>query len=424
VSVRFRFVIPDGSSSVLLVEDGSGWALPRATGDESEIVIDAVRSIGGVVGADVIVLRDLRIGPARPPEDATVYLTEPLSDPLAARGRWWTAEDPLDDVEPSDRAVVERWSAGEEPRSLQPWQRPGWFGAASAWIEASLPAVSDVRQYATWCVSCILRVTSPLGTSWFKATPASFAREPAVTSMLADLVPGRTPEVLALDADRGWMLLADLDGEPVDALAVDDRLEALLAVGELHRASVGSIDVLLDGGCVDRRPEVLATQIATLAADRTVPLPGDLDERLRSAVPRLVELCGELSTSPVPPTLVHGDLHAGNIMRTASRRYRVFDWSDACVADPFVDVVMFLMRLSEGTDVRARFREGYLDAWPGLTRAAAAAYADLAEPLAAMHHAVTYRALHDALGASEWWRFEGALPRWIRHALESPLVGG
>ena len=52
-----------------------------------------------------------------------------------------------------------------------------------------------------------------------------------------------------------------------------------------------------------------------------------------------------------------------------------------------------------------RVRERYLAAWPGLTPAEAASYLDVAEPLAAMHHAVTYRDIYDACRPDDWWRF-------------------
>jgi aminoglycoside phosphotransferase (APT) family kinase protein len=188
----------------------------------------------------------------------------------------------------------------------------------------------------------------------------------------------------------------------------------------LHRASVGLIDPLLEGGCLDRRPDVLSGQIAALAADRSVPLPDGLAERLEAAVPRLQELCSEMAASAIPPTLVHGDLHAGNIMRRADR-YIAFDWSDACVADPFVDVLLFLTRLPDDPDVRTVFCERYFEAWPGVTRTQAAAYTEIAEPLAAMHHAVTYRGLRDVFG-DDWCLFEGALPRWLDHALGCRIV--
>jgi Ser/Thr protein kinase RdoA (MazF antagonist) len=230
--------------------------------------------------------------------------------------------------------------------------------------------------------------------------------------------------VLALDPERRWMLLDDLGGEPADLLPIQERIGALEAVGDLHRAGVDRIDELLDGGCLDRRPAVLSNQIAALAADPTVPLPGDLGDRFLAAVPRLQELCTELAAvSAIPPTLVHGDLHAGNVMRT-NGRFVVFDWSDACIADPFVDVLMFLTRMPDDPVLRATFRDRYLDAWPGVTRSAADAYVDLAEPLAAMHHAVSYRGIYDAFDPRDRWLFEGALPRWIEHALACPTVAG
>ena len=418
-----RFVIPDGSSSILLVEGGSGWALPRVSSGEPEIVVDVAPILRDLVGQDVFVLRDLRFGPMPPPDDAIVYVTEPVRDPHAVRGRWWSQGDlpDLDLGDPRDRSALETWFREDEPASLQPWQREGWFTSAIAWIDEVLPGVSEVRQFATWCNSCILRVTSVRGRSWFKAVPAHWAREPAVMVMLAELLAGRTPQVLALEVERGWMLLEDLDGQAADVLPVHERVGALEAIGELHRASAHLTDALLAGGCLDRRPNVLSAQIAALAADPTVPLPGDLGSRLHAAVPRLQQLCAGLASVPIPPTLVHGDLHAGNIMRT-DNHFVVFDWSDACVADPFVDVLMFLTRLPDDPRLRMTFRERYLDAWPDVTRSEAATYVQLAEPLAAMHHAVTYRGIYDAFGPYEWWLFEGALPRWIEHALACPIV--
>jgi hypothetical protein len=398
VAYTLRFVIPDSSSSILLVEDDAGWALPRVPSDEPEIVIHVAPTLRDLVGRDIFVLRDLRFGSMPPPDDAIVYVTEPHPDPSAARGRWCTEAD------------------------LQPWQRAGWFETCVAWIEDVLPDVFHVRQFATWCNSCILRVGAAAGRSYVKASPAYFAREPIVTAMLAELFPGRTPEVLAVDADRRWMVLEDLGDEPADGLAVGERLGALAAIAELHAASMSHVDALLDGGCFDRRPDVLSAQIAALAADPTVPLPGDLAERFRAAVPRLQELCAELALSPIQPTLVHGDLHAGNVMRTGGR-FVVFDWTDACVADPFVDVLMFLTRLPDDPRLRARFGDRYFEAWGDVvSRSEAAEYAELAEPLAAMHHAVTYRGIYDAFGEYEWWLFERALPRWIEHALGSRLL--
>jgi hypothetical protein len=421
VTVTFRLVITDTAASVLLVEQGSRWALPRMDGDEPEVVIDVAPTMRDVAGTDVIVLHDLRFGPMPPPEDAVVFVTEPIADAGKARGRWWRRGDGLDRVVPGDRAALRAWADGGERRSLQPWQRAGWFSEARDWIGSTLPRVTEVHQYATWANSCVLSVASEGGRAWFKATIAYFETEPVVTELIGELLPGWAPTVLGVDADRGWMLLEDLDGVPVDTLPVDERLDALLAVGELHRASVGLVDRLLEGSCRDRRPIVLAGQIAELAADPGSGVPEALAERLRAATPRLGELCDAMTSSPIAPTLVHGDLHGGNIMRTADG-YVPFDWSDACVADRYVDVLLFLTRVSKDQNVRAAFLERYLEAWPGVSRAALAEYVELAEPLAAMHQAVTYRALADVFGEDAWF-FGDTLARWIEHALACPVVG-
>ena len=423
VTYILSFVIPDASSSVLLTDDGAGWSLPRVSSDEPEIVVSAAPALRELVGQDVVVLRDVRFGSMPPPEESVVYLTETVIDPDLAQGRWCSEADlgKLHLNDPSDRSALLAWFDGQAPPSPQPWQREGWFATAAAWIDEILPGASEVRQFATWCNSCVLRVTSPRGRSWFKAVAAHWFREPAVTATLADLFPDHTPRLLAHDTERGWMLLDDLGGSPADMLPVERRLGALEAMGEIHRASMHVIEELLAGGCLDRRPAVLSDQIAALASDDTIPLPGDLGGRLQDAVPRLKQLCAELSRTAIPATLVHGDLHAGNIMQV-HERFVVFDWSDACVADPFVDVLMFTSRLPDDPELRAAFVQRYLDAWLGMTRSDALAYAELAEPLAAMHHAVTYRSIFDAFGPYEWWLFEASLPRWIDHALRCPIV--
>jgi aminoglycoside phosphotransferase (APT) family kinase protein len=420
----FSFVVPDATSSVLLIEDGAGWSLPTMTSDEPEIVIGVAPALREIVGQDVVILRDVRFGPMPPPDDKLVYLTETVAQPDAVQGRWCSRAD-LDDVDlsdPRDREALEAWSSEDVPPTLQPWQQDGWHAQAVAWIRESLPGPLEVGQFATWCNSSVLRVVTPRGRFWFKAVAKHWRQEPAVTRMLGDLFSGRTPRVIECDTERGWMLLDDLNGSPADVLPLERRLEALTAMADLHRAGVPLLEELMTGGCVDRRPAVLADQIEALAADGTVALPDDLQRRFRTAVPRLQELCVELSAAPIPATLVHGDLHAGNVMRLDDR-YVVFDWSDACVADPFVDVLMFTSRMPDGPEVRAAARRRYFSTtWPDVTGSDAASYAELAEPLAAMHHAVTYRGIYDAFGPYEWWYFEDVLPRWIEHALTCPSV--
>jgi aminoglycoside phosphotransferase (APT) family kinase protein len=52
----------------------------------------------------------------------------------------------------------------------------------------------------------------------------------------------------------------------------------------------------------------------------------------------------ELATYAVPPSLVHGDLHLGNVA-LGPRGHLFFDWTDAGVAHPFLDLLTFVADL-------------------------------------------------------------------------------
>jgi hypothetical protein len=75
-------------------------------------------------------------------------------------------------------------------------------------------------------------------------------------------------------------------------------------------------------------------------------------------------LIDEAASLGIPDTLVHGDLHAGNIGLRGGRSV-FFDWTDACVAQPFLDLVTFLDEsevLDATPGARPTSRSG--TAWP------------------------------------------------------------
>jgi len=68
------------------------------------------------------------------------------------------------------------------------------------------------RQWAT-----VLRVPLADGVAWFKACAPVQAFEPRLTAELHGRWSDRVADVLAFDADRGWLLLADA-GTPLQEL--------------------------------------------------------------------------------------------------------------------------------------------------------------------------------------------------------------
>ena len=84
---------------------------------------------------------------------------------------------------------------------------------------------------------------------------------------------------------------------------------------------------------------------------------------------------------------MHGDLHVGNAARI-NGEIIYFDWTDACIAHPFFDLLS--LRWEVDKFERKAVRNAYLEAWAGLESPAglqaAAAIADVLIPL---HHAVS-----------------------------------
>ncbi len=127
------------------------------------------------------------------------------------------------------------------------------------------------------------------------------------------------------------------------------------------------LDALWALGCADRRLETLPAWVDFLVADaETLALiePQEAD-RLIALGPHLKELAAKLSDYRLPSTLVHGDLHPGNIAAQHGG-YLFYDWTDACIAHPFMDLITVLEEtdtLPDQAQATARLRHAYLSQW-------------------------------------------------------------
>lgn len=78
-------------------------------------------------------------------------------------------------------------------------------------------------------------------------------------------------------------------------------------------------------------------------------------ERLRAAVVDVAAL-------GVPETVVHGDLHPGNVARTG-RGLVLFDWSDGCIGSPLVEIGAWAAWYEHDPAAAERLWEWYGAAW-------------------------------------------------------------
>lgn len=317
----------------------------------------------------------------------------------------------------ADRADLERLRLDEEHRVLAvsyldelahvptqrpPWSRPGWRDELVTWLRAELARLgrrlAEVEQLKVWGISTVVRAGTDRGDVYFKVSAALplFVNEAVVTELLAARFPGYVPRPLVVEPERGWILF-----EPFDVLGwevpLDVRCELFRRFAGLQLRTSERTGALLADGCLDRRLGVLERQLDELLADRralhrltTAEVRG-----LRRLAPRLHELIRRLDDLGLPATLVHGDLHPGNAMRLDGA-VAYFDWTDACVAHPFVDLHTLQWERDDAT--RAALLDAYLEPWRDAadedTLREAVALARAVTPL---HHAVSYATITASL---------------------------
>ncbi len=435
----YHLLIPHPTEpAVLMLANGSNWALPQCsvdarTASAAEPIRAAVRA---QLGLGVIVLRCVTADHDEPAHQVTALFDLDNLSPdwtLPPSARWVDAAAlaglPL--AETSHRRWLEAWFAesGSPPTLRAPWARPGWFGEACAWIEAQVQHEGwslsrPIEQLRLWSITCALRMRTSAGDLYFKAVPEMFAREPGLTRALGELFSDCVPEVVAMDAARGWMLLRDFGGRRLSESADPTAWEAALRrYARLQIESARDLDHWFALDCLDRRPAQLAMQIDPLLADKDALLldqPDGLTSAdlgtLRGLSDRLKAACAALADLGLPDTLEHGDFHADNINVT-ERGPVIYDWTDGCVAHPFFSLASFSE--TAPPELFERVVRAYLDEWATrFRRERVEAAFRLARPLGALHLAVSYQIIRDNTEPGARWELAGALPFWLKVLLK------
>ena len=319
------------------------------------------------------------------------------------------------------------------------WLDPTWRTTVLDWVEERLrdqgiSITGAVAQPHLRPWSTVLSVPTDAGLVWFKAGGPGNRYE---AGLLDALTRWRMPgilEPLAVDVERGWLLLPDggtrlretLDGGP----GLDAWLRILPEWATLQRELAPRADQLVALGVPDFRPPNLPIVLADLLEDPTVALPPGDEARLRVALPMVTTWCDELTATGIASSLQHDDLHDGNVF-VGPAGNRFFDWGDASVANPFGTLLVTLRSIaSRGlgdaeTQARslARLQDAYVEPW---TATHTRTVLDAAVPLAT-RHAIIGRAMswHRALAGipphdhGEWSARVGG---WLMDLFEENLV--
>lgn len=156
------------------------------------------------------------------------------------------------------------------------WSDPAWLADAHTWIRASVERAGDrvtgtIEQAHIRPWSTVLRAPTTAGDVWFKANGEPHAYEAGLVELLARRRPDCVPELLAVDRDRGWLLMADGGERLREAVGrerdLDRWLDVLPRYGGLQLDAAADVDAFLALGLPDRRLASLPEQYAALVPD-------------------------------------------------------------------------------------------------------------------------------------------------------------
>lgn len=352
-----------------------------------------------------------------------VVLCEHVGEPQLLDDNWVPTGD-VASIVPSayGKGVCESLEEVLDPDSrIVAWTRPGFASRVEEWIASQTSSDGTLSQMRISGRTCLLRYRTEASTYVFKMAnpyPTVYASEPRLFEHFHTNNTGRVPPVVAIEPDRGWLLTEDLRGRLKKAFTLDDFIEGWRLWGQIQQDWIGREDDILAFDCPDRSLTVLESQIEPFINDPMIR--SYLDEEMillfEDSIPLLHDLCRRLEAFGLPRTLVHGDFFDGN-MGVVDGQPVYFDWTDACLAHPFMDM-KDLLGYSEAD--HARVRDAYLNAWRSHTsiRDLEAAW-QLARPLSGFHHAVRNQKIVCEL--LPLWRpeFDHGVRDWTRFALEN-----
>ena len=321
------------------------------------------------------------------------------------------------------------------------WHDPVWQKQAHDWIRAEaerngIQITSEIQQPHAYPWSTVMRVPTRDETIFFKATALETIFEAALTQKMAGWYPDCMPELIAVDGERGWMLMRD-GGEQLRASIrptqdIQPWNPVITRFAELQLGLAEHVSEILAVGIPDRRPATLPTLYRELLVDEQ-SLMIDQEKGLTSAefhqlqdlTPRFEQICAALIAFGIPASLNHGDFHDGNVL-IKNGRITFFDWGDASVTHPFVSLRTFFVSIEISlklddyafTPEMASLLDLYLAPWQKFASKEnlLTAYS-LSKPVAAITSAIAWHQMISRLDGSLREKYVGIVPELLREFL-------
>lgn len=302
-------------------------------------------------------------------EIQNVYLMRYLNGKLPSNAQWI----PIDEMPELDGSATIT-----KAQILSAWDSyfvPDWFHYD--WYDKITTAIKsftdfEPKQIRTWERSTIWQIQEKDGKSYFKASPKMFSHEILLTNWLSEHFPENFPQLLPpLIPDT----MRTADYGQVDLMSrkdLDTWQDAIQIYAKLQIAVLTHKQALLDMNVPQRGLDWIAERLeAFLMTDANLtrgerPLNSDEIEKLQSAMPRLNAAIQTLKECPIPETLEHGDLWAGQLI-IHEGRIIITDWSDSAITFPFFSLPFVLTdienNLPDFPGAKTILEDTYLEQW-------------------------------------------------------------
>ena len=340
----------------------------------------------------------------------------------------------------AERAAGGHWRR-EDP--VAHWASEGFRRDVDAWVRGALAGTGrevrgPLRTHRLRFWSAVLTVETDAGPVWVKAANPGQAFEAGLLAALARLVPDDVVAPLAVDAERGWLLLPDGGATLRERGATPDDWERLVVqAAHVQRALVPAEPDLTAAGLPRLLPQDgagyvrdLVGTLAALPADDPQHVDATTARTLLGGLPDLAADLDALAATGVPATFQPNDVSTGNAFAPRDgRQARLFDVGDAFWSHPFA-VLHVPLRMATGAwphppapgdPLAGRLRDAYLDVWStGLSDADAARALDAADRLAALHRCESWRRLLAWVDAAAVPAPVPRLADWLVEAVRPP----
>lgn len=338
------------------------------------------------------------------------------------------------DLTDKERDLICRIMRGQA-HELGRFARLGWIRELFEMLglKPSRDTLSSLRQINQGIDFCLLSFRDSSGAVWwFKAVGAPNTAEFAFTTEIARRFPAFLPRILATFPNWNAWVIQNIEGVPLDR---SDQLQncedALAALATMQIEIASDVRVLSALGA----QEWTCSQIASLSEPFFVEARRAMEAQASTASKPLTdgELCvlqddlqsalRQFADSPIPETLIHGDIGHGNVLATSDGPV-FLDWAETYIGHPFICAEHLLADLIRSNQIFAKnqslLRSFYVRQWnrfvdqAGLERIAA-----LAPAIAAYEYAlVTWKANQDRRDPTLVWPLLRSMLRRTRRELE------